>query len=165
LQLDLAYAPKAKSGWMTPEYHVEFERIDNVPAPSAESAGAAPRIDLTIVAGSAARKAYTFAGGRIDIGRREEVIDERQRLVRTNHVAFSDDASDPNKTVSRKHAHIVYSPTSREYRLKDDGSAHGTAVLRGGHTISVPQGSRGIRLQSGDDIVLGQAKVRVKVHV
>jgi hypothetical protein len=48
--------------------------------------------------------------------------------------------------------------------LKDDGSAHGTAVLRKGQTIPVPQGSRGTRLQSGDDIVLGQAKLRVRIQ-
>ena len=105
----------------------------------------------------------TFTGGRIDIGRRAEVLDERQRLIRTNHIAFTEDAGDANTTVSRKHAHIVYSAASGDYRLKDDGSAHGTAVIRDGHTIPVPQGTRGTRLQSGDEIVLGEAKLRVRI--
>lgn len=164
LQIDVVYAPKPKAGWLTPEYHVDFERIEKAPAPAPAPAAAPPRLDLAIVSGSAARKAYTFAGGRIDIGRRAEVVDGRQRLVRTNQLAFTDDGSETNKTVSRKHAHIVYLAPSREYRLRDDGSAHGTAVLRDGHTIPVPQGSRGIRLQSGDDVVFGQAKVRVRIH-
>jgi predicted component of type VI protein secretion system len=30
--------------------------------------------------------------------------------------------------------------------------------------VTVPHGSRGIRLQSGDEIVLGEARVRVKIH-
>jgi predicted component of type VI protein secretion system len=68
-----------------------------------------------------------------------------------------------NDSVSRRHAHIVYSESSREYRVHDDGSAHGTCVLRNSTTIAVPSGSRGIRLQSGDEIVLGEARVRVRI--
>ncbi len=64
--------------------------------------------------------------------------------------------TEANRSVSRKHAHIAYSRESREYRVRDDGSARGTAVLRQGQTIRVPQGSRGIRLESGDEIVLGE---------
>jgi predicted component of type VI protein secretion system len=65
--------------------------------------------------------------------------------------------------VSRRHAHIDYSDGSGDYRIIDDRSAHGTSILRNGKTIDVPTGSRGIRLQSGDDIVLGDARLRVKI--
>jgi FHA domain len=164
LDLEIDYAPKAKAGWMTPEYHVEFDRVEKAPAPAPPPPGPAPRLDLVVAAGSASRRSYTFTGGRVDIGRRAEVLDHRHRLVRTNHIAFDEESGDVNKTVSRKHAHIIYSAAAHEYRLRDDGSAHGTAVLRNGHTVPVPQGSRGARLQSGDEIVLGQAKLKVKIE-
>lgn len=167
LDVRLHYSPKAKAGWLAPEYHVIFHRLEQtaVADPAALVEGApAVRIDLAIVAGSAERRAYTFTGGRIDIGRRAEVLDQRQHLIRRNHVAFLEGAVDENRSVSRKHAHIVYNPGQREYRAHDDGSARGTAVLRSGQTIRVPQGSRGIRLESGDEIVLGDARLRVKLR-
>jgi hypothetical protein len=48
-----------------------------------------------------------------------------------------------------------------ELRLFDDRSAHGTSIVRNGKTISVPAGSKGVRLQSGDEVVLGDARLRV----
>ena len=164
LNVDVRYTAKPRPGWSNGLYHLEFERTEApAAAPPPEAPLAAPRLELAVAAGTADRRAYAFAGGRIDIGRRAEVVDQRQRLIRTNHVAFSEDGGEVNNTVSRKHAHILYSPGTREYRLKDDGSANGTAVLRAGRTIPVPQGSRGTRLQSGDEIVLGQAKLKVKI--
>jgi hypothetical protein len=167
LDVRLLYASRAKAGWIAPEYHVTFDRLQNSstpePAPMAEPAPAV-KIDFTVASGSAERRTYTFAGGRIDIGRRAEVLDHRQRLIRRNHVVFVEGAVDENRSVSRKHAHVIYSAASREYRAHDDGSARGTAVLRNGLTIRVPQGSRGIRLESGDEIVLGDARLRVKLR-
>lgn len=164
VELDVVYAPKPKADWTTTEYHIAFERRDRSPATQSPAAMAPPRLELVVTAGAAARRSYVFTGGRIDIGRRVDVVDHRQRLVRTNHIAFAEEGSDTNKTVSRKHAHIIYVPASGDYRLMDDGSAHGTAVVRDGHTIAVPQGSRGIRLQGGDEIVLGEAKLKVRMQ-
>lgn len=164
LALTIAYAPRPRPNWATPHYHVQFERT----APQASSDAAAPReprrLDVAIVAGSAERKAYTFNGGRIDIGRRSEVVDQRQGLLRTNHIAFLEGGEEVNQSVSRRHAHIVFDAAAGEYRLHDDRSARGTALLRRGQTIRVPAGSRGVRLESGDDIVVGQAKLRVRIQ-
>ena len=91
------------------------------------------------------------------------MLDHRQHLIRVNHIAFTEGDNDVNRTVSRRHAHVAYSAVSREYRLHDDGSSRGTAILRNGRTIRVPQGSRGIRLESGDEIVLGEARLRVRI--
>jgi hypothetical protein len=118
---------------------------------------------VTIVAGTALKPAYVFALPRINIGRCAEVRDSRHQLIRTNHLAFTDGDSGPNHTVSRRHAHIDHLASSGGYRLCDDGSAHGTSVIRHGRTIAVPTGSRGIRLHSGDEIVLGDARVRVRM--
>jgi pSer/pThr/pTyr-binding forkhead associated (FHA) protein len=65
--------------------------------------------------------------------------------------------------VSRRHAHLTYFPGTGDYRLQDDRSAHGTSILRGGRTIVVPVGSRGVRIESGDEIILGQARIRVTI--
>ena len=99
---------------------------------------------------------------RIDVGRGAEVRDHRNRLIRTNHVVFTEGAGDVNQTVSRKHAHIAYEPLTGHFRLHDDGSEHGTEIVRGGRTISVLRGTRGVRLQSDDDVVLGEARVRIR---
>lgn len=165
LAVDVVFASRAKPDWIAPEYHVTFDRLPDAPAASPAPAAEplVPAIDLVVLAGTAAKRSYTFSGGRIDIGRRADVLDHRQRLVRTNHIAFNDGDLGANQSVSRKHAHILYNAGAGEYRLLDDGSARGTAVLRAGQTIRVPQGSRGTRLESGDEIALGEARLRVKI--
>jgi len=51
-----------------------------------------------------------------------------------------------------------------QYQLLDDGSLHGTLVVRRGETIHVPgRDPRGILVQSGDEIQLGDASVRVVI--
>ena len=65
--------------------------------------------------------------------------------------------------MSRRHAHIAYDPASGGYRLRDDGSVHGTSVVRNGTTVAVPPGSRGRRVRAGDEIVLGEARLRIKL--
>jgi len=166
LDVQVRYAARARDGWLAPEYHVVFDRVERPPVspPQAPETPAPLRLDLAVVAGSAEHRNYAFTGGRIDIGRRAEVLDQRQHLIRRNHVAFTEGDADANRTVSRRHAHIAYDEATRAYRVRDDGSARGTAVLRGGQTIRVPQGSRGIRLESGDEIALGEARLRVKLR-
>lgn len=164
LDVQVLFAPRSKPDWIAPEHHVVFDRVE-LPAPVEPALPAAlpvPKIELSVISGSAQRPAFTFTGERIDIGRRTDVLDHRQRLIRMNHVAFSEGENDINRSVSRRHAHIAYSE-AREYRLHDDGSSRGTAILRNGRTIRVPQGSRGIRLESGDEIALGEARLRVKI--
>jgi hypothetical protein len=164
LSADIVYAAKPHPEWRSPDYHVEFERGTPAEPPPPEpepQPDEPPRLRLTVIAGTADRKVLLFDGGRIDIGRRAEVLDARQRLVRTNHVAFTEEGEDVNRTVSRRHAHIIYNASAHEYRLWDDRSAHGTAVVRGGRMIPVPSGARGTRLQAGDEIVVGQARLRV----
>jgi len=165
LEVQVVYAPRAKPDWLAPEHHIVFDRLE-LPAPvevPAQSAPATPKIELAVASGSAQRPSFTFTGERIDIGRRAEVLDHRQRLIRVNHIAFTEGDNDINRTVSRRHAHIAYAAASADYRVHDDGSSRGTAILRNGQTIRVPQGSRGIRLETGDEIVLGEARLRVKI--
>jgi pSer/pThr/pTyr-binding forkhead associated (FHA) protein len=119
------------------------------------------RLELTVTHGTADRTVYVFEGAPVAIGRGDEVRDHRQRLLRTNQVAFIDGGDLVNQTVSRRHARIESDETGGSYRLFDDGSAHGTSVIRKGRGLQVPRGTRGMRLQSGDEIVLGQARLRL----
>lgn len=164
----ITYAARPSPGWQTPEFHIEFTRGAAAPAPEHEpepapvAAPAAARdLQITIVSGTAEAPSYTFTLPRVNLGRCAEVRDSLSRLVRTNHVAFVDMAGTSNHSVSRQHAHIEYVEAARQYRIRDDRSAHGTSVVRNGRTLSVPAGSRGVRLESGDEIVLGEVRARV----
>jgi FHA domain-containing protein len=165
LSADVVYARQRGADWEPGDFHVEFDRVAR--APEARPAAPEPpasevkRIRLSVVKGAAEQRAYVFSGGRIDIGRRSEVLDKRQHLVRTNHLAFSEDGAEVNGSVSRRHAHIDLSTDGQSYRLWDDKSAHGTSIIRNGRTIKVPAGARGTRLEPGDEIALGHARLRV----
>jgi hypothetical protein len=162
---DIEYVRRGGSEWPQADFHVEFDRTPETPAVPvpAPVAGETPRLRLAVVKGSAEQRSYAFSGGRIDIGRRTEVVDQRQRLIRTNHVAFSEEGPEANQSVSRRHAHIEFSAHDRCYRIWDDRSAQGTSIVRGGRTIKVPAGARGTKLESGDEIALGHARLRVTV--
>jgi hypothetical protein len=118
-------------------------------------------VRLTVITGSAEQQQLCLNKKRIHLGRLAEVIDADGRLTRKNDVAFRDDGEAPNPSVSRAHAHIEFDPEKAVFRLFDDRSAHGTTVIRDGSVISVPQGaSKGVALRDGDEIVLGQARLR-----
>ena len=160
LSLVITYAAQPGSGWTTPEFHVEFARVART---EAVTESAARDLRITIVRGTAEKPTYVFTLPRVNLGRCAEVRDSLSRLVRTNHVAFAEGPATENDTVSRRHAHIEYVEASRQYRIRDDRSAHGTSIVRHGKTLNVPAGSRGLRLESGDEIVLGEVRVRVRL--
>ena len=163
LTVEVEYVPAA-GDWGNPYFHIEFARGARL-KPVVLPAPLPRRIDLTIVCGTAEAPEYSFTQTRIDLGRCAEVRDSRHRLFRTNHVAFADVDTGVNASVSRCHAHVEYDAESGDYRVHDDRSAHGTGVVRHGRTLAVASGARGIRLQSGDHIVLGEARLRVTIGV
>jgi len=156
---------EAGEEWPAPDFHVEFDRLALPPPPPVEPVAPPepPSIEMEVLAGTAEQPAYAFQFARIDLGRCAEVRDRRNQLVRTNHVAFADTDDRVNQTVSRRHAHLEYHPQEEAFRIYDDGSEQGTGVARDGRAIAVPPGARGVRLQPGDEIVLGQARLRVHV--
>jgi hypothetical protein len=162
VRVTTAYVARPESHWTRPEFHIVFDRVA-WPEAATEERGPAPGLKLTIVQGSAERPTYTFALPRINLGRCAEVRDSLNRLIRTNHVAFVDGEDLANHSVSRRHAHIDYAEGPKQYRISDDRSAHGTSLVRNGRTIPVPAGSRGVRLQSGDEIVVGEARARIRI--
>jgi hypothetical protein len=162
LTLDVTYVTKAPKDWRHPQFNLAFARVARAPASDVPHEPVVARIDLTVVRGTTERKTYSFVAKRIDLGRCPEVRDARNRLIRTNHVAFVERSGEINQSVSRRHAHIAYEPASGGYRLRDDGSVHGTSVVRNGSTVVVPSGSLGVRLRTGDELVLGEARLRIR---
>jgi hypothetical protein len=163
LSVRLVYVAQPEDGWTTPECHIDFGQGAPAEPAAAETVPQIPEIKLTIAHGAGDKPSYTLTLDRINLGRCEEVRDSRNQLIRTNHVVFKDGDGTVNDTVSRRHAHIDYHDATGDFRISDDRSAHGTSIVRNGTTIPVHVSSRGVRLQTGDEIVLGEARLRVKL--
>jgi pSer/pThr/pTyr-binding forkhead associated (FHA) protein len=161
--IEVRYVDAAEVSWNEPDFDLRFVRIAK-PETDRRDLDAQPApIEIRALIGAMERRAYSLAVPRIDVGRGAEVRDSRNRLIRTNHVVFTEGGGRINETISRAHAHIAYEPSTGRFRLHDDGSEHGTGIIRGGKTISVLRGTRGVRLQSDDEVVLGEARVRIKL--
>jgi hypothetical protein len=139
----------------TEALHAELE-----PAPSRSPR---PRLKLAVLKGKAARDTYELDLDRVYLGRLEEVLDPAGRVRRRNDVAFLEEG-EASQTVSREHARIAWDPESRAYWLRDEGSASGTLLLRDGRAIEVSRHDRrGVKLESGDEVYLGRAAVKVEI--
>jgi FHA domain len=103
---------------------------------------------------------------RINLGREEDVVDSMGRTFRHNELSFPEAAHEANASVSRIHAHIVFDTASGQWRIFDDGSSFGTTLFRGGRRIDVPaHAGRGVALHSGDEIYLGQVRLRFEAVI
>lgn len=119
-----------------------------------------PPARLTVVKGEAEESGCDISGERVNMGRLKEVIGDRDGLRRRNDIAFKDSET----TVSREHAHIRFDRSTGVYRLYDTNSQRGSCVFRDGRRLEVPRGpTRGLALQSGDEIHLGEARLRFEI--
>lgn len=159
LDVAVRYVPIAESNWTSQAFYLSLGREERLPA----AARAELRIDALVTHGQADRGAYSFKALPIAIGRGAEVRDARMQLMRVNHIAFAEGDDDVNRSVSRRHARIELDAATGRPRLIDDNSAQGTSIIRAGRGLPVPRGSRGLALQSDDEIVLGQARLRVRL--
>jgi hypothetical protein len=122
---------------------------------------AASAARLVVIRGKANRETFALDRARINIGRKAELTDSQQRVIRRNDVVFEEGEDEANGTVSRGHAHIRRVGETGEYRICDDASEYGTRIFRDGRSIEVaPGGTRGERLRPGDEIYLGRACLR-----
>jgi hypothetical protein len=161
IDVRVSFVKKAPAGWTSDqlfsvEYHSDAEA-------SVEPREMPPRppLQITIVRGAATEEAYTFTEPNISIGRMADPTDELGR-VRRNRVAFLDAVDGITETVGRAHARLRLEPKTGEYRIFDEGSSNGTSIIRGGATIAVPpRDPRGVRVQSGDEIQIGRAVIRL----
>lgn len=160
-----------------PDLRLEFNTLPDLPLPgqqwlmvstSIETKGAgfatAGRVaTLTVLTGSANAETLTLKEGRTNIGRTAEVF-RSAGPSRRNDLAFTE-KTDINGTVSREHAHILFSRKDGTYRLFNDRIYKGEAqcalwITRDGLSQPVHRGSRGLALEDGDEIHLGAALLR-----
>jgi hypothetical protein len=147
------------------EMQIAFERIETPTAATPQSAAPLPARLITL-AGVSSNPEFNLDSDSLHIGRGPEVIDAAGRTVRRNGLFFHDEPVDPeapsiNATVSRSHAHLLLDAASGDWRLYDDGSSFGTSIFRHGRRIDIlAHASRGVGLQPGDELWLGNARLR-----
>jgi hypothetical protein len=139
--------------------------IEPAPAPVAEQA-ALVLAQLVTITGVSSSPDLLLDRPRINLGREEEVLDAMGRVFRHNELSFPESAHAANTSVSRAHAHILFDTASGQWRIFDDGSSLGTTLFRDGRRIDVPaHASRGVALKPGDEIYLGQARLRFEAVI
>lgn len=137
-------------------FDISFHRNKSV----AQVEAVRPMAKLTVVRGATDTPEVPIVAGRVNLGRLKEVAGEQGGLRRRNDVAFSETET----TVSREHAYIRFDTAVGKFRVYDYMSQRGTSVFRDGRRIEVPRAStRGVQLQSGDEIHLGDARVRFEI--
>ena len=109
--------------------------------------------------GDAECKECAIEADRFYIGRLKEVVGDKQGVRRRNDLAFVESET----TVSREHALIRYDAASGRFRVSDSGSARGTVVFRGGRRLETQRGSAGVLLKSGDEIHVGNARLKFTI--
>ncbi len=128
--------------------------------PVAKPAAARPTAKLRVVRGEAETPEIEIHTDRVNLGRMKEVAGKRGGLRRRNDVAFAETET----TVSREHAYIRFDAETGRFRLCDYMSQRETSIFRDGRRIEVPRAStRGVQLRSGDEIHLGDARVRFEI--
>jgi hypothetical protein len=115
-----------------------------------------PPARLTVLEGNAEVKELDIDRNLLYIGRLKQVINSKTGLERQNQLAF--DASEA--TVSRKHARLEYDADSGKFRLFNDPEI--TSVSRDGRGIPCDV-TRGLQLRSGDELILGRARIRFEI--
>jgi FHA domain-containing protein len=140
-----------------PAYRIEY--ADAPRASIAEVAANRPAATLTVLQGNAVAREVVIAKDRVFIGRLAEVRFKDGRISRRNDLAFDDSET----TVARKHAFIQYDSAAGRFRVFNDPECDlGTLVFRDGATIP-SDAARGVQLRDGDEIHVGNARVRFEL--
>jgi len=173
-RVEIAWIDQRPAAWKPGQiFAVDYRRVPGAagasrrtapPAPVTPGdprAVASPHVVVSVLKGSASDAIYRFHEPVISIGRSEDPTDALGR-VRRNRVAFLDVVDGVTETVGRAHARLRFDQASGDYRLFDEGSSNGTAIVRSGETIPVPaRDPRGVRVQSGDEVLVGRAVIRI----
>lgn len=122
-----------------------------------------PELRVAVVKGQADRADYAFTGRAVSIGRGAEPADAFGRM-RRNDVAFLDARDGATETVARAHARVEFDPALGAYLLFNESSSNPTFLLRGGRSMRVtPRDRRGVRVESGDEVQLGRAVLKLTI--
>lgn len=124
-----------------------------------ETPSGCPGVTITILKGRCERARYTCNDRVILIGRTVELVDAQGR-IRRNHVAFVEEPDGVSETVARAHARLSFE--GGVYRLFNESRSNPTYVVRAGRSHQVvPHDPQGLRVQSGDEIHLGRAVMKI----
>jgi hypothetical protein len=122
-----------------------------------------PQVAIAVVKGQCEAAEYVLEEPVIAIGRTSEPSDAFG-VVRHNHVAFLEVRDGVTETVARAHARLQFDPATGGYLLFNESSSNPTSIIRAGRPIRVaPRDPRGTRVQSGDQIQLGRALLKVSI--
>jgi hypothetical protein len=144
-------------------------RIETVAAEPA-SAASVPAARLLVLEGDAHPPALAIDREHVYIGRAPDVY-SAEGMRRRNDLVFAAD-TEINRTVSREHAHISWDRAIDEYRLHNDrwyplsgagAGSPGTWIVRKGVSQPVHRGTRGTKLEGGDELRFGRAAVRFEL--
>ncbi|MBI4749439.1 MAG: FHA domain-containing protein [Acidobacteria bacterium] len=145
-------------------YVIELSATPQVIAKTGRLGPQVPPARLEVMDGTAGVSASDITKSPFFIGRTPEVKDTAGRIIRRNDLAFEDDGTHINKTVSREHARIVYVSSEDHFRLCDEGSSKRTSIFRNNQTIQViANDPRGVALHNGDEIYFGRARVKFSI--
>jgi hypothetical protein len=134
-------------------YVIEYRRAPKVPEAGAAT-GKRPAAWIHVLKGNTEKNEYYFSKNVLYLGRLREVASRDGSVRRRNDIAFDDAES----TVSREHAHIEFE--GGKFRLFHDSGERPTRLFRDGRAVAVPAIGRGTQLRSGDEIHLGEARLR-----
>jgi hypothetical protein len=159
LGVAMRFVPQPGEEWKNPVVHIKYVRKAKRPSRriTAQPAALPERKTalLRVVQGKAEQAAYELTRDVTFIGRGASVNGRSASHV--NDVVFEDNDDPVNRTVSRKHARILFDPASGNWTLYDESSARGTTLVRAGRTSRIAPGAHGRKLQPGDQILIGKA--------
>jgi hypothetical protein len=139
-------------------YVIEYRRLPKASeAPVVAAQVKRPAAWIHVLKGNTEKNEYYFSKNTVYLGRLKEVASRDGSVRRRNDIAFDDAES----TVSREHAHIEFE--SGKFRLFHDSGERPTRLFRDGRAVPVPAIGRGTQLRSGDEIHLGEARLRFEV--
>ncbi|HEX4228933.1 MAG TPA: FHA domain-containing protein [Bryobacteraceae bacterium] len=151
--------PTSKQNWLSVETDVDRSKA----SPGLGDATAT----LVVMHGTANVQDFPILKTRTNIGRTSEVY-RADGPSRRNDLAFDEDSA-VNQSVSRQHAHVIFTQKAGEYRLFNDRnykgpSNNGLWIVRDGASQPVHRGNRGTLLEPGDEIHLGDAILRFELR-
>jgi hypothetical protein len=164
LNVQVDVLPQPEAHWAPGQlFSIDCDADPDPPRVESTQQAAHASLQITIVKGAAAQEVYTFTDALVCIGRTAEPADDLGR-VRRNHVVFLDTVDGTTETVGRAHARVQRDGRTREYRIFHEGTSNATYIVRSGATIPVPpRDPRGVRIQSGDEVQLGRAVIRMEI--
>jgi hypothetical protein len=154
--------PEPNEDWLSVD-----TRLIEPPQATQPPVAARQPASLLVMTGTANQTELKLEKNRINIGRTADVYHSAAGPSRRNDLAFAED-SEINRSVSREHAHVLYSPKTGEYRILNDrvykgASNCGIWIVRDGLSQPVHRSNRGTVLEPGDEIHLGQAVMRFQM--